>query len=205
MTPTAGSDSSPIHRLKYLLLGLLLGLAQSLHAQRNPDIGQPEREFLSSPEEKWSESDQIKFPHAPHEGDLVRLDSKLIEGRYEYFIDRASISMGSDTVLRYTVVLESNNGARNTFYEGIRCATSEFKTYAYFTQTGEFKALASKAWRKLKSTGPYDYRRLLAERYVCDRNGWPLNEKQVQERIAQNDPAGIQRRPKLSDPDPFGN
>jgi hypothetical protein len=120
----------------------------------------------------------------------------LIDGSYEYFIDQTSVAMGSDEVLRYTVVLESKTGARNIFYEGIHCASSEYRTYAYATQTGGFKPMASKAWRKLKATGPYDYRRLLAERYVCDQNGWALDEEQVRKRITQNDSARIRHRPK---------
>lgn len=205
MTPLAGSIRSPSTPLAGILLGLLLCVAQSVQAQPNLDLKESERGFLSSPDKKRTESDQIEFPQPPREADLVGLDSELIQGRYQYFIDRASVSMGSDEVLRYTVVLESNTGARNVFYEGIRCATSEFRTYAYATRTGEFKPLASKAWRKLNTTGPYDYRRLLADRYVCDRNGWPLKEKQVRERILQNDPARSQNRPRRDYYGPFGN
>lgn len=201
MTFVAGSTSFPAKRVHGVFLGLCIVLAQNLYAQPNPDMIPSENEFLSSPDKKkWSEIDQIALPQAPRDADLVRLDSELVEGRYEYFIDRASISLGADKVLRYTVVLESKTGVRNIFYEGIRCATSEFRTYAYATQTGEFRPLTSKSWQKLKTTGPYNYRRLLAERYVCDREGWALNEKQVQMRIVQNDPARIQHRPR-----PAGN
>lgn len=193
--------SSPLtQRLAGILLVFFLGIARCVEAQPDLELKESERRFLSRPDKRWSESDQFEYPEAPREANLVRLDSELIEGGYDYFIDRASVSMGSDEVLRYTVVLEPTAGARNIFYEGIRCATSEFKTYAYAAETGGFKPLAVQTWRKLKTTGPYDYRRLLAERYVCDRDGWALNEKEVQQRIVQNDPARVPHRPR-----PVGN
>ncbi len=198
MIPLAGFNGSPTKRFAGILLGLLLSVVQSGQAQPNLDLKESEQGFLSSPDTELPRSDPINFPHAPRDADLVRLDPELIDGPYEYFIDRASVSMGSDEVLRYTVVLESKTGVRNIFYEGIHCATSEFRTYAYAAKTGDFKPLASKAWRKLKSTGPYDYRRLLAERYICDQNGWALDEEQVRKRIAQNDSSRIRHRPKRS-------
>ena len=202
MTFVPGSTLFPARRAIGIFLALCFPFVPALHAQPNPDLIPSENEFLSSPDsKKWSESDQIALPEAPQKGDLVRLDSELTDGRYEYFIDRASVSMGSDQVLRYTVVLQSDTGARNVFYEGIRCATSEFKTYAYATQSGEFKLMTSASWRKLSTTNPYDYRRLLAQRYICDRDGWPLDEKQVQKRIAQIDP---DRRRSSRDRGPFG-
>ncbi len=202
MTFVAGSTLFPARRAIGIFLALCFPLVPALHAQPNPDMIESERGFLSKPDQnKQPESDQITFPQAPQKSDLVRLDSELTDGRYEYFIDRASVSMGSDQILRYTVVLQSDTGARNVFYEGIRCASSEFKTYAYATESGEFRPMTSASWRKLSTTAPYDYRRLLAQRYVCDRDGWPLNEKQVQKRIAQIEPA---RRRGSRDQGPFG-
>ncbi len=202
MTFVAGSTLFPARRAIGIFLALCFPLVPALHAQPNPDMIKSERGFLSKPDQKKQpESDQITFPQAPRQANLVALDSELTDGRYEYFIDRASVSMGSDQILRYTVVLQSDTGARNVFYEGIRCATSEFKTYAYATQSGEFRPMTSASWRKLSTTAPYDYRRLLAQRYVCDRDGWPLNEKQVQKRIAQIEPA---RRRGSRDQGPFG-
>jgi hypothetical protein len=183
-------------RLAGILLAFVLGIAQSVLAQPDLERKASERGFLSDPEDKWSESDQIKYPEAPREPNLARLDPELIRDRYKYFIDRASVTMGSDRVLRYTVVIEPPDGARNVFYEGIRCATSEFKTYAYATNTGKFRPLAAQKWRKLKTTAPYDYRRLLAERYVCNSEGWALDEEQVQKRLAQGDPASARLRPR---------
>ncbi len=202
MTFVAGSTLFPARRAIGIFLALYFPLVPALHAQPNPDMIKSERGFLSKPDQKKQpESDQITFPQAPRQANLVALDSELTDGRYEYFIDRASVSMGSDQILRYTVVLQSDTGARNVFYEGIRCASSEFKTYAYATESGEFRPMTSASWRKLSTTAPYDYRRLLAQRYVCDRDGWPLNEKQVQKRIAQIEPA---RRRGSRDQGPFG-
>lgn len=205
MIPVAASHSSPTQHLGGIVPALLLSLVQSVHAQPNPDMIESDKKFLSSPDKEWSESEQIEFPDVPRQTELVPLDSESVDERYEYFIDPASVSVGSDKVARYSVVLESKSGVRNIFYEGIRCATSEFKTYAYATQTGRFKPLASPFWRKLKTTRPHDYRRLLAERYVCDRDGWALDEKQVQERISKNNFARPRYRSKPGYSENFGH
>jgi hypothetical protein len=189
-----------MRRLAGIVLLFVLGADARVTAQPNLEMKASEKGFLSDGSEKWSESDRIEYPDVPRQANLVPLDSELIGGDHDYFIDRASVSMGEDGVLRYTIVVRPPKGAGNVLYEGIRCATAEYKTYAYATSSGEFRPLTAQVWRKLKTKAYNDYHRVLAERYVCDQGGATLSEKQVQKRIAQNDPSGIRVRPR-----PVGN
>ncbi len=180
------------------LTPIALALAFSLPAHtwaQESIMNERPSDILSEEEDKWKEA-KIKFPPPPQDSDLVALDSEAIGGGYEYFIDPTSLSLGSDDVLRYSVVLQSNSGVRNIFYEGIRCATMEVKTYGYATQSGQFKPVADSPWKYLYSRGPFAYRVYLAQNYVCDSNGWPIDEKQVRKKIAQHNLSGIQVRPK---------
>lgn len=150
-------------------------------------------------EAPWKENREVDFPPPPVQDNLIPLDAEAIGSGYEYFVDTASVSLGGDQVLRYVVVLESGTGSSATYYEGMRCETRQVKTYGFVTRQGAFKPMASSRWRRLRSSGPYAYRHLLAELYMCDRAGWPISEKQVLERLAQNDPSGVRLRPKPSD------
>src|SRR5687768_7040175 len=59
----------------------------------------------------------------------VALNSQLVYG-----VDPATISISNkDGVVRYVVVASNASGARNVMYEGIRCSTGEFKTYARYS------------------------------------------------------------------------
>ena len=190
-----------LRRIAGALLVFVLGAASSTVAQDEDwDHKRRDTGFFTKPGEDWSESDQIQFPEAPLDENLAPLDSDLIRGDDNYFLDRASLSVGKDKVLRYTVVIKPPRGGRNVFYEGIRCATEEYKTYAYGTSSGAFRPLGTVKWRKVSSTEWNDYHRVLVQRYVCDQNGWALDVEQVQERIVQNEPFQMRLRQR-----PAGN
>ncbi|UUZ72838.1 CNP1-like family protein [Polaromonas sp. P1(28)-8] len=80
----------------------------------------------------WKESDAPP-PPAFDAGKLVTFDvspnSSLVFG-----VDPATIRISnSDGLVRYVMVATSASGARNVMYEGIRCATGEYKTYARYS------------------------------------------------------------------------
>ena len=189
-----GTKFAPFRLISFIALPLTLLTAPPVAAQesimneRPPDI-------LSEEPDKWKES-KLKLPPLPSDDDLVALDSDAIGGGYDYFIDLKTISLGPDKVLRYIIVLQAKSGARNVFYEGIRCATWEVKTYAYAATDGEFKPVADSPWKYLYSRGHFAYRHFLANNYVCDANGWPIDEQQVRERFAKQNLSGIRVRPK---------
>ncbi len=178
------------------LAGGILGAA-STAAQSYMDEIQDQN--ASEYEAPWKEKAEVEFPPLPKRDDLVPLDAEAIGSGYEYFVDTTSLTLGGDQVLRYVVVLESDNGSRTTYYEGMRCETRQVKTYGYVARPGVFKPLAASPWKRLRTSGPYAYRHLLAELYMCDTEGWPITEKQVLKRLAQNSPSGARLRRKPFD------
>jgi len=65
-----------------------------------------------------------------------------------YGVDPASIAITGDGVVRYVVVASSPSGAVNAFYEGVRCATAEMKTYARSTG-GEWYVVSAPEWKPI--------------------------------------------------------
>ena len=97
-------------------------------------------------EKPWSEI-EVQLPAFPKEEDLIPFRVGAIRDR-QFMVDGASFSIGSDDVIRFTVVVISPIGARNISYEGMRCATGERRFYAFgHPDTGWSKAKGSRWFR----------------------------------------------------------
>lgn len=65
-----------------------------------------------------------------------------------YGVDPASFSISkTDGIVRYVVVATSAAGAKNVFYEGLRCSTGEVRTYARAKPDGSWVPVANSEWK----------------------------------------------------------
>ena len=150
---------------------------------------------IAEPEEAeapWQEQLE-SLPSFPHAQDLIPVRADEADPGYNYYIDVNSVSLATDEVLRYTIIIQSPHGASNIVYEGIRCATKEIKVLAYGTRDGRFARMTDPKWIYVFTQGPLGYRTTLVERYVCDENGWAMDSDAVLERLVLHDP----RRPRV--------
>lgn len=86
-----------------------------------------------------------------------------------YGVDPAAISISQkDGVVRYVVVASSASGARNVMYEGIRCTTGEFKTYARQSSDGKWTNMSNPEWRSLFGNMPSKHALRFARAGACD-------------------------------------
>ena len=116
-------------------------------------------------EEEWKEV-ELHLPAYPKDADLLpMLLSKGVAERI--LIDSGSISVGRDDVVRYTVVIEGSGGARNIFYEGIRCTTREYKRFAYGTAERTFAPMTNATWEKIYNHGLGAFRYEAFRYYFC--------------------------------------
>lgn len=152
------------------------------------EIGEPE-----AAEKPWQEN-LITLPLFPRAEDLLPIRGDAGNPGYNYYVDVNSVSLSADEVLRYTVIIQSPQGASNIVYEGIRCATNEIKILAYGTRDGRFTRMADPQWIYVHTQGPLGYRTTLVELYVCDENGWAMGSDAVLERLVMHDP----RRPRVA-------
>ena len=93
----------------------------------------------------WREL-EVKLPPYPKFGNMIAFDVSAASNN-RFYIDPESISVGSDGVVRYTVVVRSPGGAENISYEGIRCETREQKYYAFGRRDGTWANARSDEWR----------------------------------------------------------
>lgn len=131
-----------------------------------------EPKFDPSAVSKWRESD-ITLPAYPNEEDLIRVPLSPVDS-FRLYLDRTSLTVGADGVLRLAAVLESPTGARNVFYDGFRCETREFKTYAVGSSTRQWRQQASAPWQPVAPPGRYDFRYQLYKQHLCDSTNTAL-------------------------------
>lgn len=91
-------------------------------------------------EKLWSEI-EVQLPAFPEHNNLIQFQVGALNDT-KYMVDGASVSLGSDGVLRYTLVVISSTGAQNISYEGMRCVTAERRFYAF--------GQSDKTWSKAK-------------------------------------------------------
>lgn len=148
-----------LHRLLPRLL-LCFALGPAAWAQLIPD------------DPDWKES-EVPPPPAFDMGKLVRFEVSA-NSSLVYGVDPAAIRISAaDGIVRYVMVASSASGARNVVYEGIRCATGEFKTYARYSPESGWKKAAQPEWRSLFANMPSRHALRFAQAGGCDNAAVP--------------------------------
>lgn len=129
-------------------VGALLAVAALGVAAQQLPLRDPAADTINF-QDKLPQENKIRLPPAPKSDGLIRFDAGPARRGFEHFIDGASIDVGSDGIIRYTLVIKSDLGAENVAYEGIRCVTREHKTYAHGRRDGSWRELPDRDWRKI--------------------------------------------------------
>jgi hypothetical protein len=83
-------------------------------------------------------------------------------------IDPQTLNVGEDGVVRYVVVMRNSSGTVHAAYEGIRCFTRDFKTYARWTSQGTWSLVSKPEWRALNDNMPSRHAMAFARQGACD-------------------------------------
>lgn len=140
--------------IKPLALACLLCLSVSAWAQRDVEA-MDWKESEVPPPPAYDLKKLLTFEVSPN--------SSLVYG-----VDPAALRITGDGVVRYVMVASSASGARNVFYEGLRCATGEFKTYARQSPEGVWRQVENAEWRSVFDNMPSKYALQFARAGACD-------------------------------------
>lgn len=116
---------------------------------------------------KWKEGPLAGFPALPNDRNLIPF-SLDHPSDLKFQIDSQSITVSKDGVVRYTVVIDTPSGTRNTRFEGIHCASYRWRLYSGTNSDGTAWDNASTPWTLIEGPGPNDYHATLATNYFCD-------------------------------------
>ena len=145
-------------RVKLMMVGALVTGMSGL-AAANPNF---DDEYDAKP---WSEI-EVVLPPYPQETDLLSFRVGAVRDT-RFLVDTKSVSIGSDGVVRYTLVVIGSGGARNVSYEGLRCATGERRFYAFGRLDKTWGKARSNQWAAIRG-GSNNHHVELYKSYVCD-------------------------------------
>jgi hypothetical protein len=113
----------------------------------------------------WQES-SVDMPVAPQSGSLLPFYVSAATDN-QFFIDGASLAVGSDGVVRYVLVIQAAGGARNVSFEGIRCDTRERRVYASGRLDGTWSRSRNEAWERIRDVPANRHHTALFYDYFC--------------------------------------
>jgi hypothetical protein len=89
---------------------------------------------------------------------------------FSFFVDPASVKVGDDGAVRYTLVARSASGATNVSYEGIRCGAYESRVYAFGQSDGTWSRATNSQWTPINrlATSP---QASLSDDFFCSQRG----------------------------------
>ena len=133
---------------------------------------------------------EVEFPAYPNADSLLAFDAGAASGN-RFMIDRNSISVGPDRVIRYVLVIRSPSGVDNVRFEGMRCETLERRLYATGRDDRTWSKSRNEKWMKITSSTLSLPHMALARLYLCD-NGIPIRSpREGIEAIRRGGPPGL--------------
>lgn len=136
---------------------LVFALAVSGFASAEPEEDGESRQ--------WQEAD-VQLPAAPRSETLQPFYvSAVSENRF--LIDLATLSIGSDGVIRYVLLIVTPEGGRNVTFEGMRCETREHRMYAAGRQDGSWSRSRKNEWSRIREVYGNRHHATLFLEYFC--------------------------------------
>lgn len=127
-----------------LLIVALTLCSLAANAAENTRYASPSEDDEGKP---WQE-EKVEYPAPPEEANQVSIDLGPTHNR-RYWVDKTSVNIGKDGVVRYSLTVQSSGGVRGVTYEGIRCETRELRRYAVLKGPGEWSRSRNEAWKRI--------------------------------------------------------
>lgn len=135
--------------------------------------------YLLDRQGKWTENKITSLPALPQPNAKLLPFDVSNNTPLTFAIDPASVSVGTDSVVRYTIVITSSTGANNVNYEGIRCDTFEWRLYASLNDDHDgWDQTVANDWSRIETGSLNAYHAALFHDYFCS-NKMPVGKANV--------------------------
>lgn len=172
-------------RSSFLCIAIAFGAIalpqQSLSAD---DYGDPYYEYRDEVDRgEFSYDDSQDIPWIENETEILAIPARenLAEVRLDrapegltMLIDKSRIAVNpDDRVIRVWLWVRRDGGSESGTFEGFRCATREYKVYAYANPSRQppVKKAKNPRWKGAGNRGSADFRRELLDDYFCGIRG----------------------------------
>ena len=140
----------------------------------------------------WKEI-ALQLPAAPQPQNLVPFYVSPTATQ-KFSIDAASLSVGTDKVIRYTLVSVGNGGAKNVSFEGLRCDVMQKRLYAFGREDGSWSRSRREEWEPIRVNSPNRQHVTLASDFLCDGRTIAGTAAKMLQKIRQNGALGSMRQ-----------
>jgi hypothetical protein len=89
-------------------------------------------------------------------------------------VDPQTLSISKDGIVRFVVVARSSSGTINAMFEGIRCSTGEFKTYARYNPSSGWNQVSDPQWASMVGSRNSTHTYQLSRQGACPDGGTPI-------------------------------
>jgi len=133
---------------------------------RTPQRGKQEGPLPGVPEEQPFVEVNVPPPSYPRNSDLTEF---YLRGQTtnRFFIDTSTLSVGPDRIVRFALVIRTPENIDTTTFSGLRCATREWKDYAYGRSDATWSLASAPEWRRIQALNFNNYRGTLYQDYFC--------------------------------------
>ncbi len=169
-------------KIARITAGLLLlsSFATTIQAQSSLE------EETENQKKTWQET-AILLPAAPQMTDLLPFEVATTVTQV-FAIDAKSLTINADGVIRYTLVAQSQSGAKSTSYEGIRCQTFEKKLYSFGHKDGSWSLSRRDQWEPITGSVINRAHVALAQDYFCQNKTSAGDAAAILDRIKRKRP-----------------
>jgi hypothetical protein len=155
-------------RWLFLLSGLLLLLAGCGSPSSGPEVRKRgDTPITGAPDEgKWQE-EGVQLPPYPQDKNLISFKISGPATPTRFYVDGSSLSVGSDKVIRFALVIRTSEDATTVSYTGLRCATGEWKDYAFGRSNRTWVVDDNAKWQRIRPVDYNDFQETLMKDYFC--------------------------------------
>lgn len=129
------------------------------------DSGPVESDWQLAQEAKSWHEERVTLPPYPKRGNLIEFDAGPTTD-FRFFVDSASLSVGTDGVVRYVLLARSPQGVENMSFEGLRCSNGEYRIYATGGSDRSWVKNRDSRWRTAGERAG-GWHRVLANDFFC--------------------------------------
>lgn len=147
-------------------------------------------ENFDDQDKPWQEV-AIQLPAAPKPENLLPFHVSRTTTQ-SFAIDAKSVTVGTDGVVRYTLVVSSAGGAKNISYEGIRCQSYEKKLYAFGQPDASWSRSRRDQWERIHTNAANRQHAALAKDYFCQELTVAGKAEDMIDRVRHNRPLSTQ-------------